>query len=71
MSEYSKLAKFDSGDNAEFICPACGAALAEQERINRDGGGWNCKCGDFIPENMAINPYKGISNQHKQNAGWR
>lgn len=65
MSEYSK---FDSGDNTEFICPACGASLMEQKRIE---GGWNCKCGDFIPESMVINPYKGISNQHKQNAGWR
>ena len=65
MSEYSK---FDSGDNTEFICPACGAALTEKERVE---GGWNCKCGDFIPENMAINPYKGMSNQHKQNSGWR
>jgi hypothetical protein len=65
MSEYSK---FDSGEDTEFICPACGAVLTEQERTEC---GWNCKCGDFIPESMAINPYKGISNQHKQNAVWR
>jgi ribosomal protein L37AE/L43A len=65
MSEYSN---FSSNNNAEFICPACGAVLTEQERTE---GGWNCKCGDFIPESMAINPYKGISNQHKQNAVWR
>jgi hypothetical protein len=65
MSEYSK---FDSGEKIELICPACGAVLSEQERTV---DGWNCKCGDFIPESMAINPYKGISNQHKQNAGWR
>ena len=49
MSEYSK---FSSENNTEFICPACGAVLTEQERVE---GGWNCKCGDFIPESMAIN----------------
>jgi len=64
MSEYSKF----STNNAEFICPACGAVLTEQELTE---GGWNCKCGDFIPESMAINPYKGLSNQHKQNTKWR
>jgi tRNA(Ile2) C34 agmatinyltransferase TiaS len=65
MSEYSK---FSSENNTEFICPACGAVLTEQGRTE---DGWNCKCGDFIPESMAINPYKGLSNQHKQNSGWR
>jgi len=68
MSEYSK---FSSDNNTEFICPACGAVLTEQKHIERDGGGWNCKCGDFIPENIAVNPYKGLSNQHKQNSSWR
>ncbi|MDI6800554.1 MAG: hypothetical protein QMD01_00655 [Thermodesulfovibrionales bacterium] len=64
MSEYSNF----GSDDIEFICPACGAVLAGEERSE---GGWNCKCGDFIPEGMAVNPYKGLSNQHKQNAGWR
>jgi len=65
MSEYSK---FGPGDEAELICPACGAVLTDKERVDK---GWNCKCGDFIPESMVINPFKGISNQHKQNSSWR
>ncbi len=52
----------------EFLCPACGAVLAEKERTDE---GWNCKCGEFIPESLAINPREGLSNQHKQNKIWR
>ncbi len=55
-------------ETLEFLCPACGATLTRAERIEK---GWNCKCGEFIPESLAVNPYKGISNQHKQNKIWR
>jgi tRNA(Ile2) C34 agmatinyltransferase TiaS len=65
MSEYSI---FDLGKNTEYLCPACGAVLTEEGRTE---GGWNCKCGDFIPEAMAVNPYKGISCQHRQNRIWK
>ncbi len=65
MSEYSDFA---SDDSTEFICPACGALLTTQGRTE---DGWNCKCGDFIPKNMAVNPYKGLSNKHKKNNPWR
>ncbi len=65
MSEYSDFAP---DDTTEFICPACGALLSDQERTE---DGWNCKCGDFIPKSMAINPFKGLSNKHKKNNPWR
>ncbi len=52
----------------ELLCPACGAVLTEDERTDN---GWNCKCGEFIPEGLAINSYTGLSNQHKQNRTWR
>jgi len=52
----------------EFLCPACGAVLTDGQRVK---GGWNCRCGEFIPEKLVINPYKGLSNQHKQNKIWR
>jgi hypothetical protein len=53
---------------AEFLCPACGGVLSEEQRTK---DGWNCKCGEFVPESLAINPYRGISNQHRQNRIWR
>ncbi len=53
---------------AEFLCPSCGAILTEKEWTDN---GWNCKCGEFIPEGLAINSYSGLSNQHKQNRIWR
>lgn len=52
----------------EFLCPACGNSLTGEERTEN---GWNCRCGDFIPKGLEINPYKGCSNQHKQNCSWR
>jgi hypothetical protein len=55
-------------EKTEFLCPSCGAVLTEQERTAE---GWICKCGDFVPEGLAINPSKGVSCQHKQNRSWR
>ncbi len=55
-------------DRAEFLCPTCGAVLTEGQRKN---DGWNCACGEFIPEALAINPREGVSNQHRQNKIWR
>jgi hypothetical protein len=52
----------------EFLCPTCGAILTDEERTEN---GWNCKCGEFIPEKLAVNSYEGLSNQHKQNRSWR
>lgn len=65
MSEYSS---FDKGQDLEYLCPACGSELKEGDKVE---GGWNCKCGEFIPKEIAINPYKGLSNQHKQSMKWR
>lgn len=64
MSQYSDFIP----DDNELICPACGSILTEDERAE---GGWNCHCGDFIPDSMVINPYRGLSCQHKQNTDWR
>jgi hypothetical protein len=55
-------------DPTEILCPACGAVFTEKERTNE---GWNCTCGEFIPESLAIKPLEGLSNQHKQNKIWR
>jgi hypothetical protein len=52
----------------ELLCPACGAVLSEEQRA---GNGWNCACGEFIPESLAISPREGLSNQHRQNRIWR
>ncbi|MCE5311931.1 MAG: hypothetical protein LLF86_02125 [Nitrospiraceae bacterium] len=53
---------------APLLCPICGMELTEKERTE---GGWNCKCGEFIPDGMVIDPKEGLSNQHKQNKIWR
>lgn len=64
MSEYSTFA------DTEALCPACGAELDPAKDKLPDG--WQCpKCKDFIPEGVVLNPYKGLSNKHKQNSSWR
>lgn len=65
MSEYSIFSK---GQKQEYLCPVCGAEL-KNEYKKQDG--WHCVCGELIPFGMEINPYKGLSNQHKQDSGWR
>jgi len=55
-------------DPAGNLCPACGNVLTDKEHIE---GGWNCTCGEFIPEGLAIKPREGLSNQHRQNKLWR
>ncbi len=68
MEEKNQMSESNIGSAVEYLCPACGAALTEEERI---AGGWDCKCGDFIPEGLAINPSTGCSCRHKQNCSWR
>jgi len=58
----------EAKDGVECLCPACGAVLTPEERIE---GGWDCQCGDFIPDGLAINPSQGCSCQHRQNCTWR
>jgi len=65
MSEYSVFFK---GQQQEYLCPACGSEL-KSEYKKEDG--WHCICGDLIPFGMEINPFKGLSNQHKQESNWR
>lgn len=65
---YTNLNASDFDGSKEILCPVCGGTLTDKEKIK---GGWNCKCGEFVPEGMEVNPYKGVSNQHKMNARWR
>ncbi len=64
----SKYSDFASDDSTEYMCPICGALLTTEERTE---DGWNCKCGEFIPRSLAVNPYKGLSNKHRKNNNWR
>lgn len=41
------------------LCPVCGRELDNSvERVNN---GWDCRCGEFIPENLVINPFEGCT----------
>ncbi|MBI4685433.1 MAG: hypothetical protein HY755_09570 [Nitrospirae bacterium] len=42
------------------LCPVCGREL-EMDKIN-DKNGWDCKCGEFIPKQLVINPFEGCTH---------
>jgi len=38
-----------------LTCPVCGRDLEESDKKD---GGWDCHCGEFIPEGMVVNTEK-------------
>lgn len=51
--------KTKSIENITLLCPFCGRELNEH---NKGEGGWHCRCGEFIPEDLAINPFEGCTH---------
>ncbi len=49
------------------LCPLCGREL-EKDEINAKGG-WDCKCGEFIPKSLAVNPFEGCTHGLNCNCG--
>lgn len=54
-------------DDIQPLCPVCGRELDKAKAA--DGGGWNCKCGEFIPEKLTINPFEGCTHGLNCNCG--
>ncbi len=38
-------------------CPLCGRELNGSLRNLNGINGWQCECGEFIPENLVYNPF--------------
>ena len=58
-------------DNAEKVsiegtnhCPVCGRELGEDVRSD---GGWECRCGEFVPESLALNSVEGCTHGRECN----
>ncbi len=49
------------------LCPVCGREL-DPAGINAKGG-WDCKCGEFIPKSLIINPFEGCTHGLNCNCG--
>ena len=45
-----------------IACPFC---LAELRLADVAEGGWNCSCGEFVPESMAVDPEKRVCGRKK------
>ena len=48
-------------DDIQPLCPVYGRELDKAKAA--DGGGWNCKCGEFIPEGTQVSPFSGSSDR--------
>lgn len=48
------------------LCPVCGREL-DDTRLK--GEGWVCKCGEFIPSGLAVNPFEGCTHGRNCNCG--
>lgn len=38
------------------IVPLCPICIRELEATSLTDGGWNCRCGEFIPEGLQVSP---------------
>ncbi len=45
-------------------CPVCGRELEESQQAD---GGHECRCGEFVPEGMAINSVEGCTHGRECN----
>ncbi len=41
-------------------CPVCGRELGDEQRRK---GGWECACGEFIPEGLAVDSFLGSTER--------
>jgi len=49
-------------------CPVCGRELMRPALKNPEGAmGWDCPCGEFVPEKMALNSVEGCTHGRECN----
>lgn len=48
------------------LCPLCGRELPLEAF---KAGGWLCKCGEFIPMRLVIDPFEGCTHGRNCNCG--
>jgi hypothetical protein len=59
----------DPGDfvpDENLLCPLCGRELEGARSVK---GGWECKCGEFVPEGLSVNPFEGCTHGLNCNCG--
>ncbi|TAL27161.1 MAG: hypothetical protein EPN94_01925 [Nitrospirae bacterium] len=59
--------KSETLDDIIPLCPVCGRELDKKQVAPK--GGWNCRCGEFIPKNLAVNPFEGCTHGLNCNCG--
>ena len=49
-----------------LLCPVCGRELKDAAKAE---GGWACRCGEFVPEGLALDPFEGCTHGLSCNCG--
>ncbi len=49
------------------LCPLCGRELPEDGY--KEGSGWQCRCGEFVPESLAVTAFEGCTHGLNCNCG--
>lgn len=68
MTEKDKRDMVVNEDGVAPLCPVCGRELG-MDKIKNEKGGWDCKCGEFIPKRLVINPFEGCTHGLNCNCG--
>ncbi len=45
-------------------CPVCGRELGKDDLVAK---GWQCRCGELVPEGMALNSVEGCTHGRECN----
>lgn len=53
-------------DALPLLCPICGRELEDSKKTEK---GWDCKCGEFIPHGLVIDPFEGCTHGKSCNCG--
>lgn len=49
-------------------CPVCGRELHRAEAAGTgEGRGWQCRCGEFVPETLALSSVEGCTHGRQCN----
>lgn len=58
--------KTEGVEDVPIHCPICGRELEDAKRNEK---GWVCKCGEFIPFGLIIDPFSGCCHGLGCNCG--
>jgi len=53
-------------EHNELLCPVCGLELRPSDKREH---GWACRCGEYIPFTLVVDPFEGCTHGRNCNCG--